>query len=321
MLYIDFLKEVISNLHLNTKFYTSNRTRTIGTLLYRLKGMYSILNVFNETLNLYNKKTIEQYDITTHEKLLNEPNIKMYDFKNDHIFFTYYNCIESVANELNKTDKYQKLSKELEKFKNEHYDLIEPFKEYGKTYSIIDTFLYIADYLDRANEINIELTGNHQKLKSLLNGLYYKSIKAISYSWKAIRIIGSGFYRKLRKYIDNARKVLNQMEATDVTYKKLLIYSGHDMNFSVLLSFLKVDLTDLIFEFNSELIFELYQDFDNLFASNFYLTVKFEGNPLPLAFCDFKIQCDSQVFIDFIDINIFKQKDVDDFCNRSKNEL
>ena len=325
--YLDFLKEVVGNFEINTKFYTSSKTRTIGTMLYRLKGMCSVWKDYTiDSLKGFIKR-IEKYNYTSYRKLLKSSNIRMYDFKEDYIFFAYYNCIEAINKELYNTEEFQNLSKELNKIYLDHYHLIEPFG-HADDNQIVEFFLYVADYLDRAQEVNIELTEDHKKLKIILNGIYFKTIKAISYSSHAIRIIGSGYFRELKDYINKARNGIKSKifdistsQKTEFNYEKLLMFSGHDMNFVVILSFLKVDITDLTFDFNAEIIFELYEDLNNLFDSQFFIIVKFEGKAIPLPFSNNNIHCDSQVFIDFIDKNTYKHDEVLSYCKGSKGDL
>lgn len=325
-LYKDFFEEIYEKFNQKVKFYTSSITRTIITLLYRLKGMFFSLENHNGITVDIGKK-LSNYEAKHYKELLNTTNVRMYEKDKDFLFLSFFNCYKVASSELFKIEKYLEFKEELETFKLNNFDLLKNFMEYNSNFglTLVDEFLYISDFLERASEANIELEENHHKLKNMIPNMYFRTIKAISFSKNIVRIVSSRFFHKLKKNIEKTVKAVRNSISNEIesdNNKKLVIFSGHDINLVSILSFLDVDISNLNFDFNSEVTFELFEDLHNQFPSSFYLTLKFEGNPIPLEFCNYNINCDLKSFLTFLDNNIFSHQEITDYCKgRRKMDL
>jgi len=241
----------------------------------------------------------------------------------DLLFLSFYNCYKTVSSELFKTEKYLNLQEELETFKRNNYELLKPFLEFNAKFglTLVDQFLYISDFLERAPDVDIDLDENHRKLKNMIPRMYFRTIKAISFSKNIVRLLSSKFFYVLRKNILKAVNAVRSSKTTESNsnnHKNLLMFSGHDLNLVCILSFLNVDISNLNFEFNSEVTFELFEDLHNQFPSSFYITLKFEGKPIPLEFCNYNINCDLKSFQTFLEENILSHQEVNDYCQGKK---
>jgi hypothetical protein len=317
--YKDFFEEISENFLKKAKFYTSGRTRTITTLLYRLKGMLFHLENQNGITGDIAKK-FSSYEAKDYLELHKNPNVRMYGMSEDLLFLSFYNCYKTVSSELFKTEKYLNLQEELETFKRKNYELLKPFLEFNAKFglTLVDQFLYISDFLERASEVDIDLDESHHKLKNMIPHMYFTTIKAISFSKNIVRLLSSKFFYILRKNILKAVKGVRNSKTSENNHKNLMMFSGHDLNLVCVLSFLNVDISNIKFEFNSEVTFELFEDLHNQFPSSFYVTLKFEGKPIPLEFCNYNINCDLKSFLTFLEENILSHQEVNDYCHGKK---
>lgn len=226
---------------------------------------------------------------------------------NKRMIFALNNFIKSSENEIKNIFKIDIEEKDLVKLNLNLYELADSF---------------IANYYEKTNTINNLFKNNKDNIKK-----FYLECEKFTYEEYTYGVLGeedaylsrmssSKYFEILLDYI-NRRIIINSKndDKTKSLYNysdpKLYLFSGHDVNISLILNYLFYSLNEkksgLLTPFNSNISFELY--YINNSKDNYLIEIYYNDKLLySLTFKEFeqKIRKAS-----------FSKEDIDDFCDNN----
>lgn len=270
--------------------YCSPKYRNKMSLFHRLKGMFS---TFNET----DHSDSDEKEIT---KILEEK------FNIEHPYDLTFNILEDpkcrkrVEEVLKENGGVGLMAKKADDLVNKHPHLEKYLNFFeNKHQPLYMKLFYIADYLDRSEDNNLNLDENEQMLKRELSDFYRFVLEITASDPNLLTLFSSKIFTKILQEIEPLKSV---KEAP-----KIIFFSAHDLTLSVILQILDFDISQFHTDFNTELDFVVFEKNDHLYVKFYYDDVEYE-----IKKCG--KECTLDKFIDLINNFIFTDEELKDYC-------
>jgi hypothetical protein len=258
----------------------------------RLKGIYPNLKIFkNISLDEENLRNFLSKNFNT-------------EFPNDLMFNVLENlkCRAKIEKVLTDSHSLEKIKDRVLRMADAHRDIFWGyFTELPKDMHIYLKVFYVADYLERHMENRVEIKDNEQDLKDLLTNYYKLIVDTTAEDPSIFRLFTTKIYEQ----------ILSEFEAkvNKNNKHKLVLFSAHDVTMSAFIHSIHANVKDYHYEFNDEINFVLYE-----IEEEYFVSVKYNNQEIPLKFCGGKKICDYEVFKTFLEESIAKDEDLESFC-------
>jgi hypothetical protein len=288
----DVNEEDINKIKSEVKAFCSKKRRNIVTLFMRLKGMFPNLKVFKDV----------SLDEASLRKFLQE-NFNT-EFPNDLMFNLLENlkCRSRIEKTLKETNKLEKIQEFVSRLVDSHRDVFYLyFESLPKDMHLYVKVFYVADYIERYMENQVEIGENEFKLKELLSDYYKLIVDTTASEPSLFRLFTSKIYSEIFREFEAKVNKNNT--------NKLVLFSAHDVTMSAFIHSIQANVKNFDFDFNDEINFVLYE-----IEEEYYISIKYNNQEIPLKICGGEKICEYEHFRNFLIDSISKDEDLENFC-------
>lgn len=283
------------------KAYCSKKQRTHLSLFFRLKGIFENHPIFNKEIDPP-KDSIKNF---LKESLNTE-------FSNDYMFsiLDHKGCKKRVEEIFVLNNITNNLSIKAYNITTSYPEIIDPLLEqYEEAADHYLKVFYIADYLVRILE-NSENSDYQYRLKDVLKDYYKNVVDLTSREPTLVKLFTSQIYATMFKHF---QEKINNKDQDNV---KLVLFSAHDITLSTILESLKLDFNNFNYDFNDEINFFVYE-----FADDFYFSIKYNNQELPISFCGGKKLCNYSKLKQFLINSASSEEELNKYCTGELENL